>query len=116
MKELAECPTRELASKLSPLLVAYESWIREQEARIEQPDEQLLPYLHTAKQALAECRHTLQRIHEGITLLSSNSQAAHAFAFMNRAMWQQRIHTLSAEERRRGRTSDAESKDSTGEP
>lgn len=111
MKELAECSKRDLPGKLSPLLAAYESWIREQEARIEQPDEQLRPYLHTAKQALTDCRHTLHRIHEGITLLASSSQAAYAFTFMNRAMWQQRIHTLSAEERRRGRTSDAESKD-----
>lgn len=111
MKHLAECPARELADKLSPLLAAYARWIDEQETRIEQPDEHLTPYRHSAEQALTECRHTLERIREGITLLARNSQAAHAFAFMNRAMWQQRIHTLFAEERRRGGPSSLESKD-----
>ncbi len=111
MKQLAECPARELADKLSPLIAAYAQWIDEQAARIEQPDEHLSLYRHSAEQALTECRNTLQRIREGITLLSRNAQAAHAFAFMNRAMWQQRIHTLSAEERRRGSPSSPESKD-----
>src|SRR5205823_9302720 len=48
---------------------------------------------------------------EGITLLSKNRHAAQAFSFMNKAMWQQRIHTLHAEESRREQSRSVEEKD-----
>src|SRR5207249_9109151 len=48
------------------------------------------------------CHRTLERIRDGIALLTQSGRAAKAFAFMNEAMWQQRIHTLHAEQKRRG--------------
>ncbi len=102
MKELATCPAERLSTALLPLITAYATWIDEQAARIELPGEDLLRYRAVAQQALAACRRTLERIRAGIDLLSCDRQAAQAFAFMNQAMWQQRIHSISAEERRRG--------------
>ncbi len=111
MKELTECPAAELAGKLTPLANAYEDWIAEQTARIDEPDAGLSAYRHVAHQAMEECRRSLKRIREGITLLREHEQATRAFAFMNRAMWQQRIHTLYAEDRRRGQNSSLDEKD-----
>ncbi|TMC86814.1 MAG: helicase, partial [Chloroflexi bacterium] len=104
MKELAECPMAALAGKLMPLVTAYAAWIAEQTARIDDPEAGLAAYHRTAGQAMEECQRTLARIQEGITLLSNNRHAAQAFSFMNKAMWQQRIHTLYAEVRRRGQS------------
>ncbi len=111
MKILAESPADELARKLLPLVTAYADWIAEQITRIADPAEELSSYRHVAEQSMEECRRMLTRIREGIVLLSHNAQAAKAFAFMNRAMWQQRIHTLYAEEQRRGQKSSLEEKD-----
>jgi len=111
MKELAESSMAELAGKLMPLATSYETWIAEQTARIDDPDTGLAAYGRVAEQAMEECRRTLVRIQEGIALLSSNRQAAQAFSFTNRAMWQQRIHALYAEERRRGQSTSLEEKD-----
>jgi hypothetical protein len=104
MKELAECSMAELADKLMPLATSYAAWIAEQRARIDAPEAGLAAYRRVAEQAMEECQHTLVRIREGITLLSTDRHAAQAFSFMNRAMWLQRIHTLYAEERRRAQS------------
>jgi hypothetical protein len=42
------------------------------------------------------------RIEAGLATLRDNPQAAKAFRFMNQAMWQQRIHSVYSERRRRG--------------
>jgi hypothetical protein len=101
MKELAETSPRELPAKLGALVTAYEGWIADQEARIDDPASGLSDYGDAAQQAMAGCRDALGRIGEGIALLARSEQAASAFAFMNRAMWQQRVHTLLSEARRR---------------
>ncbi len=111
MKALAESPMADLARTLTPLVTAYEAWIAAQASRINDLGTGLSAYRHVAVQALEECRRTSGRIREGITLLAHNEQAARAFAFMNRAMWQQRIHTLHAEERRRGQHTPLADKD-----
>src|SRR6266567_2399353 len=111
MKALAESPMADLARTLTPLVTAYEAWIASQASRINDLGTGLSAYRHVAVQALEECRRTSGRIREGITLLAHNEQAARAFAFMNRAMWQQRIHTLHAEERRRGQHTPLADKD-----
>lgn len=102
MKILAESPMTALPENLSPLATAYAEWIAEQRQRLTNPTDGLVEYRHVAQQAMEECQRTLVRVQEGIALLKNDKQAANAFAFMNRAMWQQRIHTLHAEEVRRG--------------
>ena len=102
MKELAESAAEDLPAKLQPLLFAYEAWIEEQALLINDPEADLHNYQDIAQASLQQCRQTLERIREGMLLLANNADGARAFAFMNRAMWQQRIHTIYAEERRRG--------------
>ena len=102
MQELAECSAAELTGKLIPLTTAYAAWITDQTVRADDPEADLAHYRQAAHHAMEECQHTLERIHEGIALLAKNAHAAQAFAFMNRAMWQQRIHSLCSEGKRRG--------------
>lgn len=111
MKALAESSMAELTGKLLPLVTSYAAWIAEQTARIDDPHTGLAAYRRVAEQTMEESQRTLVRIREGITLLSHNLPAAQAFSFMNRAMWQQRIHTLYAEEQRRGQSTSLEEKD-----
>lgn len=102
MQQLAETPQAGLMGQLGPLVTAYAAWIAEQRSRLDDPAARLSGYDEVAHKALEQCQGTLQRIRAGLDLLASNEQAARAFAFANRAMWLQRIHTLWAEERRRG--------------
>ncbi len=102
MKILAEADTTTLLEKLQPLAMAYAAWIDEQEQRIDDPAAGLRGYEDVARQTLQQCRATLARIREGLNSLIISSEAVRAFTFMNRAMWQQRIHTLHAEEKRQG--------------
>jgi hypothetical protein len=104
MKALAGCPAADLPAALAPLPGAYETWIAEQWTRIADPESGLAAYSEVAQQAIEACTRTLERIRAGIALLAASEQARRAFAFMNRAMWQQRIHTLYAEEVRRGQS------------
>lgn len=104
MKRLAETPATEWRAALQPLTTAYQTWIDHQATRIPDPQTGLLPYQDAAEKALAHCRTVLSRIEDGITTLETNSQAAEAFRFMNRAMYLQRIHTLYSERQRRGTT------------
>ncbi|WP_370374936.1 DISARM system helicase DrmA [Candidatus Chloroploca sp. Khr17] len=102
MKVLAQTDNGGFGPLLRPLLEAYRSWIDEQQARIGDPAARLEGFEGTAAEALDRCRAALTRIEDGITLLDTTTQAAEAFRFMNRAMWQQRLHTLYAEAVRRG--------------
>ena len=103
MQELAQAAAPELPGKLQALVTAYSAWIDEQERRISDPAAGLEGYEDSARESLDQCRQTLRRIQAGIDKLATNSEAYRAFIFMNRAMWQQRIHTMYAEEKRRGK-------------
>jgi hypothetical protein len=99
MKELGETPDGQLASKLRPLAESYEQWIGEQEQKIPGlADEDK----SVAQQAVANCKTTLNRIKEGIVLVSANPEAAESFRFANRAMYLQRAQSLKAMKRRGG--------------
>jgi hypothetical protein len=102
MQELAASPAGELRSKLRPLLDAYQDWIEREEARIEDPAEDLGAFKDAARTALGRCRATLARIEAGLQLVETDAQAAGAFQFMNRAMALQRTRSLYAERVRRG--------------
>jgi len=105
MRELAqadETNREELPGKLQPLVTAYAAWIDAQERRIGDPEAGLEGYEDVASNTLRHCRQAMERMQAGIDTLASSSEARRAFVFMNRAMWQQRIHTLYAEGKRRG--------------
>ena len=66
----------------------------------------LLPHLTAAQASIDQCETILARIQEGIDLLDADPQAAAAFAFANRAMQLQRVHSLFASQTRRGESPD----------
>ena len=80
-----------------------------QRGKLNDPAEGLQEHQEAAKRALERCSRALERMKQGLELLGKEPKAAEAFRFANRAMWLQRIHTLLAEDRRRGgqRTLDA---------
>ena len=104
MRELSQTSIGEIGGKLQPLVTAYAAWIEEQAQYINDPTADLTAYKDVAEDALTQCRRTLARIEAGIRQIQNDHDAARAFAFMNQAMWQQRIHTMYAEERRKGNT------------
>lgn len=102
MKELSETSNQGLPEKLAALPDAYEAWIREQAAKLSDPDEGLAEHSAAAQEALKKCELALERIREGISLLASDEKAAEAFRFANHAMWLQRTRSIHAEGVRRG--------------
>lgn len=104
MNTLAETADADFEKAIRPLINAYQSWIDSQAERVANPSDDLAPYAEAAGHAMDNARKNLERIREGLELLSADSQAAEAFRFANRAMWQQRIHLLYAQSCRRGET------------
>ena len=62
----------------------------------------LRPYRDAADDTIERCRTAAKRIGDGLELISTDSRAAEAFRFMNRAMWLQRVRTIYSEAVRRG--------------
>ena len=112
MKELGESTTAELDKKLLPLLTAYAEWIKEREADLKKPDMAL--YKQPGQSALDRCKTTLLRIEAGLKLLSEDEKAAEAFRFANLAMWQQRLHSIYSQKRRRDEEADLKTIDVPG--
>jgi Helicase conserved C-terminal domain len=100
MQTLSEASDAQLPGLLTPLAVAYERWIDGQERRLEDPVEDLEPHAAAARDHLAVARATAERIRAGIGALA-HPDSAEAFRFANHAMWQQRVHTIAGEARRR---------------
>lgn len=99
MEALAGAGMHEYAGLLSPLADEYEAWIRgEIESRAG-----ALPGEHRAAAArqAAECRSALGRIRAGIRMVSTDEHAAAAFAFANKAMRLQMLHSRWAEQTRK---------------
>ena len=105
MKTLAEAQPTDVPQLLTPLITAYQNWIQEQQQSLQDlllnPD--FLPSQNAAQTTLNHCQTTLDRIQEGIQLLTQNPQAVEAFQFMNEAMWRQRVHGIYAELKRQGK-------------
>lgn len=102
MKDLTETPSSQINSKLESLVTAYKAWIDAEERSIADANEGLEKYKDAAVHAISHARNTLSRIEAGLKLLTTDPKAFEAFCFMNRAMWQQRTHTLYSERIRRG--------------
>jgi hypothetical protein len=94
MKALAEIPDGKFGASLSPLVAAYRIWLDSIQIRARSPELDLQPYSNQAKTVVETCQKVLIRLENAIVLLDTNPQAAEAFRFANRAMWQQRIHSL----------------------
>jgi hypothetical protein len=94
MKSLSEISDGKFGDALLPLVKAYRIWLAGIQARAASPEPDLQPYAPQAKTVVENCQRVLTRLENAIALLDSNPQAAEAFRFANRAMWQQRIHSL----------------------
>ena len=102
MKVLADTPQDQLEKSLRALPKAYKAWIDEQRERLDAGDEGLDVHQAAGSLAMDRCAEALERIRDGISLVASDRQAADAFRFANRAMWQQRVRSIYAERVRRG--------------
>jgi len=94
MKALAEMPKPDLVASLRRIELAYRIWIQAEKAKIAIPREKLAGHEAAAGRAVDACDRAQQRIKAGIDLLDQDPMAEEAFRFANRAMWQQRIHTV----------------------
>jgi hypothetical protein len=94
MKVLAEMPKQELVGTLRHIETAYGIWIGAEKAKLTAPSEKLGAYQDAAMRAVKGCQRAQLRIKAGIDLIEANSLAEEAFRFANRAMWQQRIHSI----------------------
>ena len=103
MKTLGEASDAELPGLLTPLADSYEAWIDAQEHRITEPAALLADYAIHAQRHLEDARLIAGRIRGGIAALA-DADVAEAFRFANHTMWQQRVHTIAAELRRRDDT------------
>ncbi len=96
MKLLAEMPVHELLPSLERIGSAYDAWIHGEEARLAIPGSDLAEHAEAARRAIDQCRRTCERITAGVQLLRDDPIALKAFRFANRAMWQQRVHSIFA--------------------
>ena len=101
MEVLAAMDRSELVGVLSVLAKDYGQWIEEQRGRI---GIDVVGHDSQATEALGRCKDIEKRLEEGIAVLSDagNAKALTAFRFANRAMAQQRVHSLFALSQRRG--------------
>jgi hypothetical protein len=100
MKRLSEAGDAELLEMLPALADSYEAWIDRQQARIGEPAARLDGFEEVARGNIDGARRVAARIRAGIAALAE-ADVAEAFRFANHAMWQQRVHTIAAEARRR---------------
>jgi len=96
MKELAEMPKPQLIACLRQLQTAYGNWIVREQAKLGELAERLADHVDAANRAALRCQRACTRLKEGIDLLDHDAQAEKAFRFANRAMWQQRVHSVFA--------------------
>jgi len=100
MRSLGEASDDELGPMLMPLADAYEAWIDVQQRRLDEGDDDLGPHTTPGTDNLDACRAAAARMRLGVDALT-NPDVAEAFRFANLAMWQQRVHTLAGEARRK---------------
>ncbi len=111
MKVLAELPLEALQATLRELPRAYATWIEQRRSEMADPGRGLTAFGSVPLEVLDRCSAACTRIGAGVELLGRDGNATSAFQFMNRAMWQQRVHTLLADAVRRGEKPSLESLD-----
>lgn len=99
MRHLAKLSRKELIAALSILTDDYAAWIEEEKTKAAQPE--MAHYSAIAQSALDDCKNILDRLREGLHVISENALAWEAFKFANRVMADQRIHSMYALSRRR---------------
>jgi len=100
IQQLATLEIDPLVDALSMLTKDYAAWINEQRARI---GAEVTGYDTQSQQAMDRCQEIHTRLQQGIDTLKGNEKALAAFRFANRAMADQRLHSIYSLERRRGK-------------
>ena len=85
--------TAQLRGALEPIAEAYTAWLGKQEAAVAALPEHLRD---TGAEALAEALQVRDQLAEGIDRLLTDPEARRCFAFMNRVMADQRVHSQIA--------------------
>lgn len=101
LADLADGPVEPLLAALRPMVTGYRHWIEARTADIDLPDSLLADHRTEAVESLNAARTAADRIEAGIDLLHNDPAARRAFGFANRAMANQRVHTMVAAARRR---------------
>lgn len=102
MKSLAEMPQAALAAELTKLADYYQEWITAQEAKISDAASGLTEHSTAAKRSMENCKKAMTRIKAGIDLIAADTKAFDSFAFANRAMYLQRVHSELSKQVRKG--------------
>lgn len=113
MKELAESRSpKDLVTALTPIVEKYREWIQDQTSKLVGPPFNFDAELKSvAIEHLSRCEAAAARMTLGLNILEKDPSSFEAFLFANRAMWDQRIHSLWAQEnRKRGKIEDDASK------
>ncbi|RSL29936.1 DNA helicase [Salibacterium salarium] len=94
MYELANMSTaQQVEDTLSPLLNEYKQWIKDRKEEIPSLEERH----DTAKEHMANCEKSLQRMWGGLECLKEDKEAFKSFQFANLVMAKQRAHSIAAE-------------------
>ena len=99
MTKLSQMDEVELHGALSCLLDDHSKWISEQHARL---GTEIEGFDGPGNDVIDRCIETNQRLREGMETLFNDPDALEAFRFANRAMALQRVHSIYAQQRRRG--------------
>lgn len=99
MECLADLEWDELIAGLKVLTNDYADWISEGRSLVGSGS---FGYDATATETMERCALVLERLKEGVEVLSTDDRALAAFRFANRAMAEQRVHSLYALAKRRG--------------
>lgn len=99
MERLADLERDELIAGLKVLTDDYADWISEGRSLVGSGS---FGYDATATETMERCALVLERLKEGVEVLSTDDRALAAFRFANRAMAAQRVHSLYSLAKRRG--------------
>ena len=101
LAELSARPPEHLLAVLRPMVTGYRDWIEQRSADLADPALRLDGYQAEANDALQAARIAADRIEAGVELLGADPLARQAFGFANRAMADQRVHSIVAAARRK---------------
>ena len=93
MEALATATPTKLEAGLRPIVTAYTGWLDAQQARIPALPAHLR---ETAVEVVAEARQVRDQLADGVDFLLGDAEARRCFAFMNRVMADQRVHSQIA--------------------
>ncbi len=93
---------RDCRKQTRTVVAAYGTGFEREEAKLKERRKDFRSLVTPVAWPIDNCRLTLKRIEEGLTLLTKDTKACEAFLFMNRAMWLQRTHSIYSERGRRG--------------